>query len=131
MVQPGVYCGWAFCFRGPQRHHERAGVMMGKSMSGPDWEDIRIYMGEISKHNKCTVTLIWDCDGFGDVPRWRIHAMASPNSPDNPAFTVGVGVYAHYPHRDFKSLEGCVFTLLARCDAEIGRAQFQRVLDIT
>jgi hypothetical protein len=105
--------------------------MMGKSMSGPDWEDIRIYMGEITKHNKCTVTLIWDCDGFGVVPRWRIHAMGSPKQPDDPGMIRGVGVYAYYPHRDFMSLEGCVFTLLARLDAELGRAEFQRELDIT
>jgi hypothetical protein len=40
----------------------------------------------------------------------------------------GVGVYGYYPHRDFRSLEGCVFTLLARLDAEIGRDEFLRVV---
>jgi hypothetical protein len=103
---------------------------MGKPTSGPDWEDIRIYMGEMRKHNKCTITLIWDCDGFGDVPRWRIHAMATPQTNNDPSMVRGVGVYAHYPHREFLSLEGCVFTLLARLDAEIGRETFQRVLNL-
>jgi hypothetical protein len=101
---------------------------MGKSTNGPDWEDIRIYTREIEKNTRCTVTLIWDIDGFGDGPRWRIHAMAMPKEPDDPAMVRGVGVFGYWPHRDFRSLEGCVFTLLARLDAEIGRDEFLRTI---
>lgn len=101
---------------------------MGKSTNGPDWEDIRIYVREIQKNCKCTVTLIWAIDGFGDGPRWRIHAMATAQEPVVESGGRGVGVYAYYPHRDFRSLEGCVFTLLARLDAEIGREEFIRII---
>jgi hypothetical protein len=101
---------------------------MGKSMNGPDWDDIGTYASAIGATSESFVCLLLDFDGSNVVPRWRVTAFTTPKSPYAMATHSGIGASALWPHRDHKTMEGAVFNLLATLDGLLAREEF---LDIT
>lgn len=103
---------------------------MGKPTNGPDWTDVLLYLTEISDGREQRVSILLECDGYGAGPRWRIYAFTSPRKVALVGESQGAGVVALWPHGDHRTMEGAVFNLLAVLDAELGRAEFLKVMKL-
>jgi hypothetical protein len=95
---------------------ERTGITMSKSMSGPDWYDVGVYLNSISDTNDVSITLLLDFDGSNVVPRWRVSGWTGERAPLIADMSPGVGASVLWPHRNYRTMEGAVFNLLATID---------------
>jgi hypothetical protein len=103
---------------------------MGKSSTGPDMLDVLQYCLEIQKAQDAGITLLVEPAGSELAPTWFVHALAVPRwtllSNTQPA----VSAFIRWPHRDHKTFDGALFSLMALIDAEFGKRTFQEILGI-
>jgi hypothetical protein len=101
---------------------------MGKLESGPDMLDCATYLSEIQKQTGYSLTLLVELDGSSVSARWRIHALAVKGGSVEATAARTVAASALWPHRDFKTFEAALFSLLAWTDSLIAQDTFQGIV---
>jgi len=90
-------------------------------------QDCAIYAIEIQKQTGYSLTLLVETDGSSASPRWRMHALAVRGGSVEPVAARSVSSTVLWPHRDHKTFEGALFSLLAWTDSLIAQDTFQDI----
>lgn len=100
---------------------------MGKPTNGPGMEDCAVYAQEITRLTQYSLTLLVELDGSCDEPRWRVHALAARGGSVNPSEGRSVSATVLWPHREYATFAGAVFSLLAWTDSLIAQDRYQEI----
>jgi hypothetical protein len=100
---------------------------MGKSEHGPDMQDCCTYLSEIQSQTGYSLTLLMEPDGSSVSARWRVCALAVKGGSVEPTAARSVSASVLWPHRDYKTFEGALFSLLAWTDSLIAQDTFQQI----
>lgn len=91
-----------------------------KSTNGPDEIDVESLMRAIGAIHSAHVGVMFSPLGTGSSGGLLLRAMATFERLPGSALPDGVGVDKEWPHKDHKTLWGCVFALLHELDFAIG-----------
>lgn len=96
---------------------------MGKSVSGPEISDVTSLWWTIEQGQQCTITLLVELDGSVGGCGIYVHAVALSKRPVSLQDNALGAVTVSFPHRDTRTLEGCLFRLLYQLDSLIGAGE--------
>ena len=101
---------------------------MGKSTTGPDWEDCHMYLEAIRETHRCATTILLEPVSCG--VGWSYHLIALSNANDH---ALGVPTWSKvtqisYPARQYATFEGALFDLLHKHDHHLAAAYTQQEL---
>ena len=101
---------------------------MGKSTNGPGMEDCAVFAQEIERLTQYSVTLLVELDGSPDAAGWRVHALETRGGSVNPSEARSVSATVRWPHREYATFAGAVFSVLAWLDSLIAQDRFQEIV---
>lgn len=104
---------------------------MGKSDHGPDLLDCSQLALDIQSGQDCAIAILLEPVGTLGGGSWRVGLVATSRrlTVSGPEWTAAV--HAVFPHRDWRTLEGCLFNSLFRLDAVITKRRFEQVVGLT
>lgn len=101
---------------------------MGKSTTGPSMEDCYLYVADLEDQWKCDTTLLMSVGGMLGGLRWHVTVLSCSKELNElePAWSVSTSwTWPSFHHQTF---EGALLAGIVYHDAEVGRAEFNRLL---